>query len=483
MKTILFKSLSLAIIGTSVTTTALSAYDVNHHLTNVKHNNSVGFADNNPIYYRSQQDSQGTDGVTLSDVTAQGFTLNYQISAATLAYFYPAIGTLVQPGDALYNLLTKGTDWDNPTHYWEPLKKENAFNTFIDPQLYVNYLFHFNYQLRNDFTWSPSLSPSFNMDVLQQAMQTGSGFDLKASVVTDGSNVDSVALASSVVANHYPPTAKTQGSDSVFGNMNEPNNVLKVNISATSCKVINDYYSRPADFISWLFSKQASRYPASKLLNYYINDSDSTKGFKYDLASHQLLPYWQTANWDSAYASIKKYFYKIIHFVYLYKHKNGITLLFSRDQAGKVKLKIKSQLPAYRIAYYNAQNAYSSSDRGFAFLTTQDIMALRLASFRYLTPKAEYTDKAYNNAMAWLFNQPPLWDDSNVVHSWSLGNYLSDPDQWGPAIKKWNWKNVDQFMAQAIIQDRGVVIQCNKTTNPADATISLYAQNAIPSKH
>ncbi len=482
MNTILFKSLALLTIGTAVPTTAVATYQINYHsLNTIKKHQPVGFANNNPVFVRSQHDSQGADTVTLSNVNSSGFVLNYTLSEASVAYFYPGIARLAQPGDRLFDLLTKGSTWFPTTHYWQPLKNNDAFTSFITPQLYVNYILHFNYQLNNQFSWSANLTPSYNMSLLQKAMDTGSGFDIRAQVITDGDNVDSVSLTTSVVPNHYPSSAQTQGTDTVFGNMNEPNNVLKVNISATSCQAIHNEYSDFSSFMGWLFNNNG--YKASYTLGQYINNDDRTKGVKYDESTKQAVNYWTTGNYQATQATIQAQFSNIMTAVNSNLNQKGITLLFSRDQAGAVSLTVESQLPPFRIAYGNDHKFVPGDNIDFIYLTVQEEEAFRIASFSYLTPDAAITMQAYEYARDWLFDWGSPWPFASIVHPWVFGSQVNDWIYWAQGLWNWDWKAVDQFMAEAIIQNRGVFLELHISFYPVYKTyINFYGQNAISTK-
>ncbi len=483
MKNILFKSLALAVLGGSVPATAVAAYNTNHHnLSVIKKPNPVGFSNNNPVWNRNQQDSFGSDTATLVSANYQGFTIDYQISASTLAYFYPSIGQFVNPGVALYNLLTQGKAWSPTTHYWRPLKKVNNFNTIIGSEIYHDYyLFWFYKDLRADFTWDANLYPSHDMAELTNAVQTGSAFELKFNVIMNQGSVTGAGLNTSVIKNNYPPTAKTNGADAVQGNLFEPDNVLKIMFSAKSCQYIYTHYRYDIHgFLLWI----NNWYPAASDLAEYVSTINSTKGYKYDFVHQKIDYYWTTSNYALFTANILAQYGTIMQEAGNPANTHGITLLLRRDAPGNLHMLVNPQLQAFRPVYYNVRKILSGSDFStYAFLTVQDMMALRSASFRYLAPDAGYTTKARDYAIDWLFNtHNPQWADADVVHSWVLGSQLTNPDAWTHAITNWNWKDVDQFMAEAIIQNRGVVLDLHNWYQPTLSTVSYYEQNAVPQK-
>ncbi len=487
MNNILFKSLALAVIGTSVPCTAASAYQINHkNITTLKNQknkkNKVGFENNNPVFVRNQHDSQGADTVTLSDVNGSGFVLNYTLSAATLAYFYPAIGSYVQPGDALYQLLSTGTAWNPANHFWKPLEGENPFFTVLNDHMYFRYLSAFKTNLEQQFYWTNDLQPAtYDMKILQQAMQTGSGMGIRVKVGWDGEFTTDFEIASYVIPNHYSPAAIKNGSDSVFGNLNEPYNVLKVNISATSCIAIHNHYSAFSAFLPWLLNKQGEGYAASDKLNLFINDK--AKGFKYktDGINPSVADYWTTANYDDAIIAMKESFLDIISSANANLSTKGITLTFVRNEAGQIKITVQPQLPPYRTAYYNASKFFETSQYDFVFLSAQDMVALRLASFRYLTDSGQYTTTAWENAKDWLFGYGGHWSDGGVVHPFAEGKTVNNQGAWALALQKFYWAYADQSMAQWIIQNRGGVLELQNPDNPEQSKIVIYGQNAIPS--
>ncbi len=484
MHKILFKTIALAVIGASAPMAATATYDINHHQIGVQNKKAVGFVNNNPIYNRQQHDSQGADTVTLASVNAYGFILNYQLSAATLAYFYPAVGRLVQPADRLFNLLTKGTDWLPTTHYWQPLKSNDVIPSFIGPELYDNYLSQFQTVLGEDFYFNAnSQTPSASMSVLQLAMQAGAGLKLTVQVNVQGNNVSQVTIIPSVVQSNYPPAAP-HGVDAVWGNMNEPNNVLKIDISAQSCQVINKYYYiSSADLVLYLLGQKQPSFSHSRQLNQYINNSDNTKGFKYDATSHKVVNYWNTANYLSFLDVIKQNHFKIINTISNNTTTKGVTLYFSRNQAGTISVQVAPQLPAYRTHYYNVAKVLSYLDYQCAYLTVKEEMEFRLAACRYLAPDAKPTQQAYNNALAWLFNTGSPWADADLVHPYSVGSQLTHQQSWDRAIQKWSWKDMDQFMAEAIIQNRGVVVELNVVRIPGYAYVTINGQPPVPASH
>ncbi len=477
MKSLFFKSLALSIIVGCVTVTAVSAYDVNHHrLTVISQKKPVGFVNDNPIFVRSQHDSQGADNVTLADVTAQSFTLNYQISEATLAYFYPAIGNLVQPAESLYRLLTTGTDWVQTNHYWQPLKINNPFNSFLGTQLYASYVKALLPQIQKDFFLNNNLIPSYDLAVLQEAFKTGASLDLQVQAATTNNTVTNINLIPSVVPSNYPSSAKTYGVDAVWGNMDEPNNLLKINLSAKSCQIIHNQYSQYSDFIKWLFAIQG--FSASGQLNQVINAR--AMGLKYDANTGQIINYWNTANLSLVQKIMQELYQQIITAVNKNLATNGITLVLSRNLEGEVSMIVNSQLPAYRTVYYQDSKVLHYPADRYVYLNVTDLMALRLASFRYLTDDAQYTPKAFNNFLNWLFDSTPTWDNANVVHSYAFGKKLTFLDGWKIALAKINWRIFDQSSAQYIIQNRGAVLALTNFVNPSQGIISFYPQNAIP---
>ena len=484
MNNILLKSLALAVLGGSVPSTAVAAYNTNHHnLSVIKQTKPVGFVNNNPFYKRQQQDSQGADSVTLEPGQGGWFTLDYEFSSATLSYFYPAIGSYVSPAEQLYQLMTKGSTWFPTTHYWGPLNETNNFNSIVGPTIYSQYLPFLHASLDQDFSWNSQLQPSSAMAILQKAMDTGASYRLEVSVHAELGIVLSTVLTGSIIPNNYSPFAT--GADAIFGNMNEPNNFLKLLISAASCRYIRDYYSHNvSEFISFLFGNTKKYYPVSHALNEYVNTNHTSQGYKYNALLQSIEPYWATSNYDLFTAIIAANFSSIVQAVHNPANTNGITLTFSRDVIGSLHMSVTSQLPPYRTTYYNVHKILSGSDFStYAFLTVRDMIALRSASFRYLNPDATYTTTARDYAIDWLFNtHKPLWANADVVHSWVLGSQLTNPDAWTHAITNWNWKDVDQFMAEAIIQNRGVVLNLHNWYQPSLSTVSVYEQNAVPQK-
>ncbi len=480
MNNILLKSLALAVLGGSVPSTAVAAYNTNHqNLSIITKPKQVGFVNNNPIYNRNQQDSQGSDSVTLEPGGGGWFTFNYEFSSATLSYFYPAIGSYVSPAEQLYQLMTKGSAWFPTTHYWGPLEQVNNFNTIVGANIYKEYLPFLHNSLIQDFSWNSNLQPSSAMAILQKAMDTGSGYRLGVSVRVASGSVQSTFLTGSLIANNYPPTAKTQGADAVFGNMNEPDNLFKLLLSTKSCQYIYEHYrNNIPGFISWLFKE----YPARADLSEYVNTNHTSQGFRY--VAYQIEDFWTTPNYSRFTASILANFKKIMQAVNNPANTHGITLLFARDVSGYVHMSVTSQLQAFRPVYYNVRKILEGRDFStYAFLTVQDMIALRSASFRYLGPEAAYTTKARDYAIDWLFNtHNPQWANADVVHSWILGSQLVFPDAWTHGITNWNWKDVDQFMAEAIIQNRGIVLYVNHWYHPNLSTVSYYEQNAVPQK-
>ncbi len=478
MNNILFKSLALAVIGSTVPTTVISAYQTNHaNLSIIKQDKPVGWPNTNPVFNPSQHDSQGADTVTLSDVSPEGFVFNYTLSAATLAYFYPSIGQFVTPDQFIYQLLTTGTTWSPTTHYWQPLAKENAFNTFIDSGLYQNYLPKFLSALTVAYSYTSQLVPPINMAILNQAVATGSGYQITAQVQTDGDNVNNVTIVSKAVKSHYPPSAKTAGADAVFGNMNEPNNVLKVNISANTAKYAYDNYHNDLNaFLGWLFHSGNTGFVASDTLNAYVNNND-TQGFKYNENTRQMESYWGTNNYDLVKNAIIQQFTNIMDAANNPANKNGITLTMTRDTSGNVNMTVTPQLQAFRPVYNNERKFTSTGNTDYLYLNVSDLMAFRYASFTYLTDKAQFTERAWINAYKWLFGQNGDWNHPDVIHPFVDGSSVNNQGAWIDAMKVWNWASVDQLTGNLIVQNRGVVFKLNNALYKVKPTIDVYGQD------
>ncbi len=478
MNNILFKCLALAVIGGTVPPTAISAYQTNlNNISTVQNEKPVGWPNTNPVFVPAQQDSQGADTVTLSDVSPEGFVLNYTLSAATLAYFYPSIGQYVNPNDAVYQLLTTGSCWTPTTHYWQPLQKENAFSTFIDTALYNNYLNKFKESLVTTYSYTSNLIPSLNMAILNQAVATGSGYQITAQVQTDGDNVNYVTIVSNAVKSHYPPSAKTEGADAVFGNMNEPNNVLKVNISANTAKYAYDNYHNDINaFLGWLFHSGNTGFVASDTLNSYVNNND-TQGFKYNQDTRQMESYWGTNNYDLVKDAIIQQFTNIMDAANNPANKNGITLTMIRDTSGNVNMTVTPQLQAFRPVYNQERKFTSTGNTDYVYLNVHDLMAFRYASFAYLTDKSQFTERAWVNAYKWLFGQNGDWDNPVVVHPFADGSKVNNQGAWIDAMKVWNWASVDQLTANLLVQNRGVVFRLNNALYKVKPTIDVYGQD------
>ncbi len=476
MNSLFFKSLAIAVIGINVPLTSTAIFKAKSQNLTIKNSNPLGFANNNPVFVRDQQDGQGADTVTLTDVVnSQGFVLDYTISSATLSYFYPAIGRYISPGDQLYNLLTKGSNWYPTTHFWQPLKQVNAFDSILGSSVYSSYLSELKTALENQYSWSSDLKPSSAMATLQKAMQSGSALEIEAQVVTSGP--EKVYLDSKVQTVNYPPTAQNQGVNDIFGNLNEPYNVLKVHINANSCQDIYKNCKDASALIAWLFNSQD--YPASAKLNQYVNNTASTKGKKYDPQTKESVPYWTSPNFSLVQTSIQQQFSTIMQAVNHNLNTNGITLTFSRNEAGQVSMTVNSQQLAYRLNFHNDHKVLFGPENDYAFLTTREAMALRSASFRYLTDQAQPTKAATLNAQNWLLDKSPTWGNADVVHAWSLGNQLEDIAAWSVAIPRWNWTAIDKFLAAAIIQNRGVVFKLNNFYQLDIAFIAVSMQDLV----
>ncbi len=474
MNTILFKSLALAVIGTSVSTSVASNYAVNQHLIN--HQQKVNWPDNNPVYLPYQHDSQGADTVTLSNMTSTSFHLNYTLSAATLSYFYPAIGQFVNPSLSLFELLTQGSAWAPTTHYWQPLAKENDLRTFINANLYDSYLTQFQKALYGQFYYTNADTPAtVHMINLVEAMQSGSALQISAYAEVRGGSVSYVSIGTAVIDNHYPASAKKEGVNAVFGNMNEPNNVLKVHISALSSQYIYEHYrDNVSGFMYWLFNKNQPGFAASTKLDQYINNDNNTRGYKY--LAQKAEAYWATPNYGPTEITMAANFKSIMQAAGNKENKYGITLVFNRDTNGDVHLKVQKQKQAYRTVYENQRKVYIEQD-DYAFLNVQDEMAFRLAVFRYLTPSAGGTIFAWANALNWLFATASTWKDADVVHPYALGDQMQNNDDWASGIWNINYKEFDQFMAQAIVLNRGVVLVLHRNYQDPDlSTVTIINQ-------
>ncbi len=486
---VFLKNLALTFVTATLGTTSLvnsiiyhNQVNKDHVLTKTKkanHKNTVNFPDNNPVFDASKHDSQGADSLTLEDVNNNSFVLNYKFSAATLAYFYPAIGALVNPGQSLFNLMTTGKAWSPTTHYWAPLKTGNAISTFLTGNVYPTYVHLLLQALTNSFYYDTNDNPTTDMSNLQRAVETGSAFSIAVQAQVANEAVTSVSkIQTKIIPCNYPHFVTGIGADAVFGNMFEPSNVLTINISKPTCATIyQNFHSNFAGFISWLFGASEQGFKASTTLNALINNNANTRGNKYN--GGQLAFYWNDPNYNAVQTTLQAQFQATMQAAHNPSNAYGITLSLSRMQAGNATLAVSSQLQPYRPTYYKTRSASSNLNYDYIFLNVLDIMSLRAASFRYLTPTGGFTNEAYQYAMVWLYDICSPWDNSDVVHPFQAAGLISDPNQWNMALKIWNWKNVDQLMAELIIQDRGATLQLvgKKTSNP---TINVYGQNINP---
>ncbi len=469
MSNILFKTLSLAVIGITAPTTAIaSSASSNLHntiqATKLINHNPVNFPNNNPVYKPFQHDSQGADTVTLSNITSTGFDLNYILSAATLSFFWPEVGQFIWPSTALNQLLTSGTAMVPTTRYWQPLKSNNAFSTFINSSLYNSYLGAFHHTLDRQFYYKGNdTAATANMANFIKAMNLGSAFEITAAATVSGQSVTGVGITTKIMQANYPPAAKTNGVDAVFGNMFEPNNPLNVNLSKSTCQgIVSAFPKNPSGFIKWLF--RSSGYYASASLNKYINSSASTQGIKDN--NQKASPYWTKPNYQLAQTAITQQFNAIIQAAQAPGNIHGITLVFTRNQAGAVNLAIQKQMLAYRPVYNNQNKVELGATERKVYLNVKAQMSLRSACFRYLTATGGYTQRAEQDALNWFFGGYGDWANADVIHPNPLAGYLQkDRYPWAMGFWKFDYVDADQAFASAIVQNRGIILDLDLKTN------------------